>query len=65
MIVEPVSGGYGGKPFEDGESGLFSMPHGDTYNIPIEVIEVMYPLLVERYQLIPDSGGAGKQRGGD
>lgn len=64
MIVEPVSGGYGGKPFEDGESGLFSMPHGDTYNIPIEVIEVMYPLLVERYQLIPDSGGAGKHRGG-
>jgi N-methylhydantoinase B len=64
VIAEPVAGGYGGKPFEDGEPALFSMTHGDTYNIPNEVIEVKYPFLVERYELIPDSGGPGKYRGG-
>jgi len=64
VIAEPVAGGYGGKAFEDGEPGLFSMNLGDTYNIPNEVIEVKYPLLVERYELVADSGGPGKYRGG-
>jgi len=64
LTSEPLAGGYGGKPFEDGESGLFSMNLGDTYNVPNEVIEVKYPLRVERYELIRDSGGPGKYRGG-
>ena len=33
-------------------------------NNPIEVIESEYPLLIERYGYVPDSGGAGKHRGG-
>jgi N-methylhydantoinase B len=33
-------------------------------NNPVEVIESEYPLLIERYGYVPDSGGAGKFRGG-
>ena len=37
---------------------------GDTHNGPSEQVEAKYPLLVERYTLRPDSGGAGRYRGG-
>ncbi|MCR4404923.1 MAG: hydantoinase B/oxoprolinase family protein [Candidatus Acetothermia bacterium] len=64
VCAEPDGGGYGGKPYEDGESALFSMDLGDTYNVPAEVAEVRYPWRVERFELIQDSGGPGKFRGG-
>jgi N-methylhydantoinase B len=64
ILLEGVTGGYGGKPFEDGECNLHSMDLGDTYNIPVEIIEQRYPLRVERYELIRDSAGPGKYRGG-
>jgi N-methylhydantoinase B len=37
---------------------------GDTHNSPVEQIEAKFPLLVERYALRQDSGGAGEHRGG-
>ena len=37
---------------------------GDTHNSPSEQSEVKFPLVVERYALVPDSGGAGRFRGG-
>jgi N-methylhydantoinase B len=40
------------------------MNDGDTHNGPSEQVEAKYPLLVERYTLRPDSGGAGRFRGG-
>jgi len=64
VCAEADAGGYGGKPTEDGESALFSMTLGDTYNVPAEVVEVRYPWRVERFELRTDSGGAGKYRGG-
>ncbi len=64
VCAEADAGGYGGKPTEDGESALFSMTLGDTYNVPAEVVEVRYPWQVERFELRQDSGGAGKYRGG-
>lgn len=64
VIAEGDAGGYGGMPDSDGESALFSMDLGDTYNVPVEVAEVRYPLRVERFELRRDSGGAGKFRGG-
>ncbi|MEI6170916.1 MAG: hydantoinase B/oxoprolinase family protein [bacterium] len=64
VCAEADAGGYGGKPLEDGEAALFSMTLGDTYNVPAEVVEVRYPWRVERYELVQDSGGAGKSRGG-
>lgn len=64
VIAEGDAGGYGGMPDSDGESALFSMDLGDTYNVPVEVAEVRYPLRVECFELRQDSGGAGKFRGG-
>jgi N-methylhydantoinase B len=40
------------------------MALGDTYNLPVEVAEVRYPWQVERFELLQDSGGPGKFRGG-
>ncbi len=37
---------------------------GDTHNSPNEQAEAKFPLVVERYALVPDSGGAGRRRGG-
>jgi N-methylhydantoinase B/oxoprolinase/acetone carboxylase alpha subunit len=33
-------------------------------NTPVEVLEMAFPLRVERYEINPDSGGAGRYRGG-
>ncbi len=64
VCAEGDAGGYGGKPNEDGEHAFFSMDLGDTYNVPVEVVEVRYPWRVERFELAQDSGGPGKFRGG-
>jgi N-methylhydantoinase B len=64
VCAEGDAGGYGGKPFEDGEHAFFSMDLGDTYNVPVEVAEVRYPWRVERFVLRQDSGGPGRFRGG-
>jgi N-methylhydantoinase B len=37
---------------------------GDTHNSPSEQSEVKFPIVVERYALVPNSGGAGRHRGG-
>jgi N-methylhydantoinase B len=60
----PLGGGWGAKLSEDGMSGTVCINDGDTHNSPREQLETKYPLLVERYALIQDSGGPGRQRGG-
>jgi N-methylhydantoinase B len=60
----PLGGGWGAKRNEDGVSGTVCINDGDTHNSPSEQSEVKFPLVVERYALIPDSGGAGRHRGG-
>jgi N-methylhydantoinase B len=37
----------------------------NTLNTPIEAFELEYPMRVERYELLYESGGAGEHRGGD
>ena len=37
---------------------------GDTHNSPNEQAEVKFPIVVERYAMVPDSGGPGRRRGG-
>ena len=59
-----IGGGWGGRPFEDGASSAVSMCQGDVKNTPIELQELYYPLLYECHQFRPNSGGAGKYRGG-
>src|SRR6185295_1619752 len=60
----PLGGGWGAKRNGDGESATVCLNDGDTHNSPREQLENKYPLLIERYALIPDSGGPGKHRGG-
>jgi N-methylhydantoinase B len=60
----PLGGGWGAKLSEDGVSGTVCINDGDTHNSPREQLETKYPLLVERYALIQDSGGPGRHRGG-
>jgi N-methylhydantoinase B len=60
----PLGGGWGAKLGEDGVSGTVCINDGDTHNSPNEQVETKFPVVVERYSLIPDSCGAGKRRGG-
>src|SRR6266404_3964418 len=60
----PLGGGWGAKMTEDGVSGTVCINDGDTHNSPNEQAEFKFPIVVERYALVPDSGGAGRRRGG-
>src|SRR6202035_57632 len=60
----PLGGGWGAKRSEDGVSATVCINDGDTHNSPSEQSEVKFPIVVERYALVPDSGGAGRHRGG-
>ena len=56
-------GGVPGRPVGDGPDGHSLWP-GFT-NVPNEFIESYFPMRIERYEVIPDSGGAGLHRGGN
>jgi N-methylhydantoinase B len=56
-------GGIPGRPIGDGPDGHSLWP-GFT-NVPNEFIESYFPLRIEEYKTIPDSGGAGLHRGGN
>ena len=60
----PLGGGWGAKMTEDGVSATVCINDGDTHNGPCEQLETKFPILVESLSLIPDSGGAGRHRGG-
>ena len=55
-------GGYGGRADSDGPEAL--APVVNCRNIPVEVHETNNPVRIRRLELIPDSGGAGRFRGG-
>ncbi len=59
-----TGGGWGAKNGEDGMSATICINDGDTHNSPVEQIEAKYPVVVERYALREDSGGAGQWQGG-
>jgi N-methylhydantoinase B len=61
---ETVAGGMGARPSLDGMSGVHTHMT-NSLNTPAEALEYAYPLRVCEYRLRRDSGGAGKQRGGD
>ena len=56
-------GGIPGRPFGDGADGHSLWP-GFT-NVPNEFLERYFPMVIERYESVADSGGAGKFRGGN
>ena len=56
-------GGWGARPNSDGLDGFSAHIH-NMANTPVEVVETTLPLRVERYEMLPDSGGDGQYRGG-
>jgi N-methylhydantoinase B len=63
LYLETLGGGFGGRSGKDGKDGV-QVHITNTSNLPVEAIETEFPLLVEAYELIADSAGAGKHRGG-
>jgi N-methylhydantoinase B len=61
ILADTEGGGWGGKPFEDGENALL---FGEIRVIPIEIMESRYPVLLRQYRLRENSGGPGRFRGG-
>ncbi len=62
QLMELLFGGVPGRPRGDGLDGHAWWPLFSA--TPIEYIENYYPVLVERYRPVKDSGGAGLHRGG-
>jgi N-methylhydantoinase B len=56
-------GGIPGRPLGDGPDGHSLWP-GFT-NVPNEFLERYFPLVIENYETVADSGGAGLHRGGN
>lgn len=63
VSYESIKGGYGARPTKDGINVVASTV-SNMMNTPVEVLEMSFPLRVEEYSIIPDSGGAGRYRGG-
>jgi N-methylhydantoinase B len=63
VYFDLTCGGWGGHPLEDGANG-FSCGLHNIANAPVEMLENTYPVTFQRYSLVPDSGGAGRTRGG-
>ena len=63
VYLETIGGGYGARAGKDGLDGVH-VHLTNTSNLPVEALETEYPLVLERYELVNESGGAGKFRGG-
>jgi len=63
VSYETIKGGFGARPNKDGINCIAS-GISNTMNTPVEVLEMAFPVRVERYEVNPDSGGAGRYRGG-
>ena len=63
VYVETMGGGAGGRPTKDGLDGVH-VHVTNTSNLPVEALELEYPLTLLRYELVDGSGGPGKFRGG-
>ncbi|MFQ5814492.1 MAG: hydantoinase B/oxoprolinase family protein [Anaerolineae bacterium] len=62
VYIDIQGGGAGARPTKDGRDGQDS--HLARFkNTPVEAVELEYPVRIERYEFIPDSGGAGRFRG--
>ena len=59
VYLETLGGGAGGRSYKDGTDGV-QVHMTNTSNLPIEALETEYPLMIERYELVEDSGGGGQ-----
>lgn len=63
VYLETIGGGAGGRPTKPGKDGV-QTGITNTSNLPVEAIEMEYPLMVLEYGLVPGSGGDGRHPGG-
>lgn len=63
ICIDGLGGGMGGREGHDGMDGV-QINTNNIPNLPTEIIESEYPIRIERHELVPDSGGAGRYRGG-
>ena len=63
VYLETLAGGGGARAYKDGANAV-QVHMTNTSNLPVEALENEYPLMIERYELVPDSGGAGTHQGG-
>ena len=61
-FVDLFAGGRGGRPTGDGAEGV-PHPGSNNSNCPVEIAEIEYPVRVEQYGMVEDTGGSGKYRG--
>ncbi|HEV8310718.1 MAG TPA: hydantoinase B/oxoprolinase family protein [Methylomirabilota bacterium] len=63
VYLETLAGGAGATAEADGLDAV-QVHITNTSNLPVECLELEYPLLVEEYALVDGSGGVGRFRGG-
>ncbi|HEY8289144.1 MAG TPA: hydantoinase B/oxoprolinase family protein [Acetobacteraceae bacterium] len=63
VYLETIGGGSGARATKDGLDGVH-VHMTNTSNLPVEALELEYPLTLLRYELVDGSGGTGRQRGG-
>ncbi|HVY14084.1 MAG TPA: hydantoinase B/oxoprolinase family protein [Rhodopila sp.] len=63
VYLETIGGGSGARWNKDGLDGVH-VHMTNTSNLPVEALELEYPLTLMRYELVNGSGGAGQYRGG-
>ena len=63
VSYETIKGGFGARPTKDGINAVAS-GISNTMNTPVEILEMSFPVRIECYELLPDSGGPGRWRGG-
>ena len=59
IYYETVGGGGGARPNKDGVNGVHI-----TSNLPVEAMELEFPMIADRLEYVMDSGGPGQFRGG-
>jgi len=63
VYLETIGGGSGARATKDGLDGVH-VHMTNTSNLPVEALEIEYPLTLLRYELVDGSAGAGRRRGG-
>ena len=64
FAIEPTTGGWGAFATGDGQDALINNVNGAFKDLPIEVYENKYPVMLTKYGFRPDTGGPGRFRGG-
>jgi len=64
FAIEPTTGGWGAFHMGDGQDALINNVNGAFKDLPIEVYENKYPVMLTKYGFREDTGGPGRFRGG-